>query len=96
MLRRKTVRLLAAALAGWALVAAQATAFEHDLDLESHPTDQVCAICVATAGLGGANVGSSLLLSLSTAAPELPDYQLAALPRELRKGHLARAPPRVS
>ena len=100
--RLRSVRLFvrqvgarATALAA-AFVVAQIAASAHlELD-ESHPVDEICAVCVAVAALGAGNVAAPLALDLVLDTPAAEAY-IHAEPVSFCPGHrLARGPPQAS
>ena len=77
-------------------VAAQGIAFQHDLDLDTHASDQICELCITVAVLGTANVGQTLV-DLQPADPPELKVAISVLPLGgLQKGHSARGPPTAS
>ena len=78
------------------LVAAQAIAYQHDLDLENHAPDQVCEVCITAAGLGGANVGHTQAALQPADAPELTPPQPILTLEGLLRHRPARGPPTAS
>jgi hypothetical protein len=78
------------------LLAAEAFAVVHPLDLAAHATGEPCAICVSVASLGSANVAPATNIAIVRAASFLPLADAAHAGIHAPSYYLARAPPLAS
>ena len=94
--KRRTRNLFVSGALLCLLVLAEALAVTHALDFEAHAADDVCKICIGTAGFGGAAPARAPVpLPRPATAPEpLPDFLPVLLARVERPS--ARGPPPAS
>mgnify|MGYP004221136127 CR=1 FL=1 len=77
-------------------VAAQGIAFQHDLDLDTHASDQICELCITVAVLGAANVGQTMVDLQPADAPKLTATSSVLSLGGFEKARPARGPPTAS
>lgn len=86
---------LGGALVAWLLLA-ESFAITHEYDLKSHANGQACAVCVAAASFGAADVAAPLGLEPAVATPHsavaAPIVFVSVVPAR----RYARGPPRIS
>jgi hypothetical protein len=78
------------------LVAAEAFAIVHPLELDAHSTDTQCKICVSVAAFGSAAVASPLAFVVVRATPELPVDEIVVSAHSRPTRQFARGPPTAS
>ena len=78
------------------LLAAEAFAVVHPLDLAAHATDEPCAICVSVASFGFANVAPAADLPIVCSKLVLPLDATTHLGLDAASYYRARAPPHAS
>lgn len=91
--KMRSTRIL---VVSFAFLAAQGLALEHRLDADSHPLDEVCAVCLTVSGLGGAAVGKAEPITITRAKHSLPEYSFTSHSPRLLNRQLARGPPTAS
>ena len=79
-----------------ALIAAQLAVLGHDLGVESHAPDSVCAFCIAGAGLADAPVAAVGTVVAVLGSVRVPAAAHRAGFEGLLRSHFARAPPTAS
>ena len=89
-------RALTATLAVVALIAAQVVVLNHELVPDRHTPDSVCELCVAGAGLAGANVSDAKAPVLVSVSLRIPDAVHRVHSNVPQRYHFARAPPTAS
>jgi hypothetical protein len=95
---RRTLRprVLLSAVITFVLLAAEAFAVVHPLDLAAHATDEPCAICVSVASFGSANVAPAADFAIVRSKLILPTDASTRAGVEVPSYYLARAPPHAS
>jgi hypothetical protein len=78
------------------LLAAEAFAVVHPLDLAAHATDGPCAICVSVASFGSANVAPATDIAIVHAGFAAPLDAETHTGVDAPSYYLARAPPQAS
>jgi hypothetical protein len=91
-----TSSALLSAVVTCVLLAAEAFAVVHPLDLAAHATDEPCAICVSVASFGGANVASSADIAIVHSGSIVPLDPATHAAVDAPSSYLARAPPQAS
>ena len=78
------------------LLAAEAFAVVHPLNLDAHSTDEPCKICLSVASFGNATVAPLPYLVIDTSAAPLIVLPFLVTSRSGPTNHFARGPPIAS
>jgi hypothetical protein len=96
MRRRYLAKLLQSATLIAVLLTAQTAALAHSELADSHPANEVCALCVGLASLGAGNVSAAQHLDVVVQAAQPVDYRLVHSVTRRVQTHFARGPPQHS
>jgi hypothetical protein len=78
------------------LLAAEAFAVVHPLDLDAHSTGEPCKICISVASFGSATVAALAGFVIDASSPQLDSVPFIVTTRSRPTSHFARGPPRAS
>lgn len=85
-----------AAMLAVVVLAAQLFAAAHESDLAAHAGDQVCQVCVSLGSLGAASVAAEIVITVSAASYDAPEYVVSSRSSRPLVYGFARGPPSAS